>query len=91
MCGSSTLVVLGEAQGHLGTTSHRDCKENDNYCTTSVTRFGEISPKCDSILNVNRNCLRVYILFGKMLNLLWKFFNAIGHIDIVKNGSVWTN
>ena len=43
------------------------------------------------ILNVFGNCLTIYLIFGKMLNFLWNFFNAIWHIFIVNNGQYVKN
>ena len=42
-----------------------------------------------NILKVFGNCLRVNLIFGKMLNLLWKFLYAIGHLFIATNGQIW--
>ena len=55
-----------------------------------MTRFGEISPKWQYFKSLG-NCLRVFLIFGKMLNLLWKFWYAFGHIFIVTNGQIWKN
>ena len=44
-----------------------------------------------NILKVFGNCLKVYLTFAKMFNLLWKFIYAIGHIFLVTNGQIWEN
>ena len=50
----------------------------------------DLAKMCQSvnILKVFGNCLRVYLIFGKMLNHLWKIFNAIGHIFIVTDWQI---
>ena len=40
---------------------------------SSVTRFGEISPIGQTFKDL-RQTLRVCLVFGKILNLLWHFF-----------------
>ena len=44
-----------------------------------------------NILKVFGKCLRVYLIFGKMMTILRKFFYAIGHIFLVTNGQIWKN
>ena len=50
----------------------------------------DLAKMCQSvnILKVFGNCLRVYLIFGKMLNHLRKIFNAIGHIFIVTDWQI---
>ena len=50
----------------------------------SLTRFGEVWPLCQNILRLWQFCM-VFLVFGKILNLLWKKFHAIGQIFIVVN------
>ena len=42
-----------------------------------------------SILKVFGNCSRDLLIFGRMLNHIWKLFYAIGHIFIFKIGKYW--
>ena len=51
----------------------------------SVTRFGEILPKCQHF-KVFGNCLKVYLIFVKMFKLLWNFLYSIGHIFVASIG-----
>ena len=53
----------------------------------SLTRFGEVWPLCQNILRLWQFCM-VFLVFGKILNLLWKKFHAIGQIFIVVNGQI---
>ena len=50
-----------------------------------VTRFGEILPLGHNI-NILGNFLRVYLVFGILLKLIWQILNAIGQIFIDVNG-----
>ena len=54
---------------------------------TSVTRFGEISPFW-KIFKVLGNFLRVYFLFGKILDRLMQILYAIGQVFIDVNGQM---
>ena len=63
------------------------------YCacgriTISVARFGIISPLWQNFKSL-RHFLRVYLVFGTILNLLWQIFYAIGQIFTVVNGKIF--
>ena len=57
---------------------------------SSVTRFVEISP-FGKIFKVLDNFLRVYLLFGKILDRLWQMLHAIGQVFIDINGQMLKN
>ena len=65
-------------------TFHESAWKHFWTCLISVTRFGEI-------LQVFGIFLRVYLLLGKMLSLLWQFCDIIGLIFIVENGQILKN
>ena len=50
--------------------------------SASVTRCGEISPLWQN-LKVFGPFLRVYLVFGKMLNLLWDICHAFGKVALL--------
>ena len=53
--------------------------------STSVTRFGEISPLCQKFQSLWAIFWMSYLVFGKLLSRLWHFY-ATGQIFIVVNG-----
>ena len=57
---------------------------------SSVTRFGEIYPLLQNIYYFGI-ILKVYLAFGKICNLLWQKFYAIGQIFIVVDGQILHN
>ena len=57
------------------------------FIPSSVTRFGEMSPLC-SIIKLFGKILMIYLLFGKILNLLWLKFYVIWSILNVVNGQI---
>ena len=68
--------------------------------TSSVTRFGEISPlwqqKFKSLAILTSlfslwQFLQVSLVFGKILNLLWQSLKAIGQFFIVVNSQILKN
>ena len=66
------------------------CKRERDYLRD---RERERERECGSMSSMNRFgqhfksiCLQANLC--KMLNLVWKFFNAIGHIVIVTNGQI---
>ena len=65
-------------------TFHESAWKHFWTCLISVTRFGEI-------LQVFGIFLRVYLLLGKMLSLLWQFCDIIGLIFIVANSQILKN
>ena len=54
----------------------------------SVTRFGEILPLGRKFWKWFGNFLSNYLLFGKIVNLLWQIFYTFGLICIVINGRI---
>ena len=65
-----------------------------------VTLGGGTSSRCvylakfhqvGNIWKVLGNCLRVYLLFGKMLNSIWKFSMFLGAFSIWQMGKYWKN
>ena len=55
--------------------------------TSSVTRFGEIFPLGQN-LKVFGNFLRVYLVFGKILNLRWQSFLLLGNFSLLSSGQI---
>ena len=53
----------------------------------SVTRFGEISPLWSNVKSLWQ-VLRVNLIFGKVLNLLWLIFRYNTQIFIAENGNI---
>ena len=51
-----------------------------------MTRLWEISPLWQKKQSFEK--IRVYLVFGKLLNLFWQINYAIGHIYIVVNGQI---
>ena len=49
-----------------------------------MTRFGELLSKWQDL----KRLLRVDIIFGKILNMLWQYFYASAKIQTVENGSI---
>ena len=58
-----------------------DAKKQTFWDANSVTRLGEISPLWQN-LKVFGNFVRDYFVIGKILNLLWQFFNAVRQMFI---------
>ena len=67
--------------------------------TASVTRFGEISPLWQNFTTLAKfhHFGKIIIVLGnfqmlyldsKMLNLLWKYKFAVGHVFIIVNGQI---
>ena len=54
----------------------------ENFIAGNVTRFGEISPLWHNFKIIG-NFMRVKLVFGKLLNLLWKIQCAFGPIYVV--------
>ena len=52
-----------------------------------MTRFGEISPLFKNVINLWQ-FLKVYSVFGKIVNLLGQILCAIGQKFIVVNGKI---
>ena len=48
-------------------------------------------PDLAKILKVIDNFLRVYLVYGILLNPVWKFLHAFGHISIDVNGQKLEN
>ena len=57
------------------------------WVSLSVTRFGEILTLLQDF-KVSGHFLRIYLEFGKMLNLLWQIFHANGQIFNASNGQI---
>ena len=55
--------------------------------TASVTRFGEISALWQNLQSLGQ-LSGVYLLFGKILNLLWQILYTFGQIFIDVNGQM---
>ena len=53
----------------------------------SVTKLGEISPLWQKKLSLWQ-FLKVYLIFGKIVNLLWQLFHSIGQKLIVVKGQI---
>ena len=52
---------------------------------SSVTRFGH----CGKILKFLSKILRVYFVYGKILNLLWQKFKLLGNFYCWKLPNIW--
>ena len=64
--------------------------QSDQKCdlaANSMIRFGEILPLWN-FLRVLDNFLLSNGAFGKILNILWQIFHAIGKINIFDNGQL---
>ena len=59
----------------------------ENFIAGNVTRFGEISPLWHNFKIIG-NFMRVKLVFGKLLNLLWKIQCAFGPIYVFVNGQL---
>ena len=63
---------------------------NWDHNTTSVTRFGEISPLWQYFKSLGQFCI-VYLVFSIILILLWKIFYAIWPFFTVVNCQILNN
>ena len=52
-----------------------------------MTKFGEILPLWQNL----KNPWTVYLVYGKILSLLWQFLYAVGQIFIAVNGQMMKN
>ena len=59
--------------------------QNVDKNLSSVTRFGEISPLGQTLKSL-KQYIRVYLVFGRILNLIWQKFHAIGLNFVFLNG-----
>ena len=55
-----------------------------------MTRFGKISPFWQNLQSLGQ-FLKVYLLFGKILDKLWQIKNVIGQVFIDVNGQMLKN
>ena len=74
----------------LAETEDRYFIHSCSSSSSNVTRFGKIRHFGES-LQIFGQFLTVYLLFGKMLNLLWQICDIIGLIFIVGNGQILKN
>ena len=60
------------------------------WCTSSVTRFGKISPLGQNFKSLGQ-FLKAYLVFGKIVSILGQIFYAFMQIYIVTNGQILIN
>jgi len=56
--------------------------QNVDKNLSSVTRFGEISPLGQTLKSL-KQYIRVYLVFGRILNLLWNFLTILGNFELL--------
>ena len=62
-------------------------KKDRQTVKSRETRFGEISPLQDNVKNFG-HFEWAYLVFVKILSLLWQILNSIEQIIIVENGKI---
>ena len=65
-------------------------EKREAIATTRVTRIGEISPLWQNIQSLG-HFSRVYLLFGKILSLLYQILHTFGPVIIEVNGQMLKN
>ena len=84
-----TLTIGWKRSGHE-TQKYSFCKLSFGKIIFSVTRFSESSPFWQNLQSLGQ-FLRVYLLFGNILDRLWQILYANGQVFIDVNSQMSTN